>query len=243
VPLFIDRIHRLPRVWSNRELEKYARLFGGDVVNVSGWRDVDKEGGHYKDYFPNATSYSITNYRADARGFQGFANEIFLDLEKELPPELFRRFDVAFNHTTLEHIFDIKTAFANLCNLSKDVVIIVLPFLQQYHADYGDYWRFTPLAIKRMFEENGLRLLYQSFNSHGMSSVYVFNIAARQPDKWKHHFDWEFSVLDPKGSGSEPFIGCHAIPNFRHKAERLVKRLVTLPREVFRRGLGLASRR
>ncbi len=234
---FIDRVHRLPRIWSNRELKKYAYLFSGDIVNVSGWKDIDKEGKHYKDYFINASSYTITNYKSEARGFQGYQNEIFLDLEKPLPKELYQRFDVVFNHTTLEHIYDIKTAFSNLCNLSRDIVIIIVPFLQQYHSDYGDYWRFTPLAIKKMFEENGFEVVYQSFNSHKMSSVYIFTIASRFPEKWRDKFKWSFSYIDPKGKGLEPYIGCHAIPNITYKCYLFLKNLIRLPSKVMQRTL------
>ncbi len=221
--IFVDRIHRLPRIWSNRELEKFAHLFGGDVVNVSGWKDIDKEGRHYKDYFSKAGSYTITNYKSEARGFQGYSNEIFLDLEKDLPSDLYRRFDVVFNHTTLEHIYSVQKAFSNLCNLSRDIVILVLPFLQQYHSTFGDYWRFTPLAIKRMFEDNGYALLYQSFNSHKRSSVYTFTIASRNPEKWKGRFEWSFSCIDPHARGSEPYIGCHAIPNWGNRLRRFFR--------------------
>ena len=220
---FIDRVSRLPRHWSNLELARHASLFTGSVVNVSAWQDSDKEGRLYKDYFVNASSYSITNYRADARGFQGLANEIFLDLESELSPDLRRRFDVVFNHTTLEHIYEARKALANLCAISKDVVILVLPFLQQYHGEYGDYWRFTPLAIKKMFEENGYTLLYQSFNSHRNSAVYTFTIASRQPEKWLGRFEWTFSCVDPKGTGAEPFIGCRAISNWRFRLGSLLR--------------------
>jgi hypothetical protein len=218
VIFFTDRIHRLPRIWSNRELKKYAHLFKGKIVNVSGWQDMDKEGRRYRDYFQNASSYTITNYKTEARGFQGYENEIYLDLEKKIPVELKNRFDVVFNHTTLEHIYEVKTAFSNLCSLSRDIVIIVLPFMQQYHSDYGDYWRFSPLAIKKMFEENDYQLVFQSFNSNIISSVYVFSIGTRQYDKWKDVFRWSFSYRDPKGRGAEPFIGCKAIPkiNFSH---------------------------
>jgi len=225
VRLFIDRVHRLPRLWSNREIAKFAPLFTGDVVNVSAWTDTDKEGKHYRDYFTRADSYTITNFEADARGYQGQANEIFLDLEKPLPAELEQRFDVVFNHTTLEHIYELQTAFDNLCGMSRDVVMIVAPFLQQFHAHYGDFWRITPLAMKRMFEDRGLELLYQSFNSHRMSSVYLFAIASRNPQQWQKHFDWSFSVVDPKGRGAEPYAGCRAIPNVTFKAARFVRRI------------------
>ncbi len=215
--LFIDRIHRLPRIWSNRELARFAHLFHGDVVNVSAWKDIDKEGRRYRDYFINAGSYTITNYKAEARGFQGEEGEIFLDLEADLPSELHLRFDVVFNHTTLEHIYRVDKAFANLCRMSKDIVILVVPFLQPYHGNYGDYWRFTPLVIKRLFEENGFYLVYQSFNNHRMSSVYIFSIATRWPDRWKDYFDWEFTYIEPKARGPEPYIGARAIPNWPHR--------------------------
>jgi hypothetical protein len=221
--IFIDRTHRLPRVWSNRELARFAHLFHGDLVNVSGWTDVDKEGRHYKDYFVNASSYTITNYKKEARGFQGYSNEVFLDLEQELPSTLYQRYDAAFSHTTMEHIYAVDTAFANLCGLSKDIVILVVPFLQQYHAEYGDYWRFTPLAIKRMFEDNGFELVYQSFNTHKRSSVYTFSIASRRPEAWAKCIEWSFSCIDPKAGGPEPYIGCRAIPNWAHRLRRLVK--------------------
>ncbi|MFP4348314.1 MAG: hypothetical protein ACOC23_02510 [Thermodesulfobacteriota bacterium] len=225
---FKDRIHRLPRVWTNRELKKFAHFFHGEIANVSGWKDIDKEGKRYRDYFINASAYTITNYKTDKRGFQGFKNEVFLDLEKTLPESLYQKFDVVFNHTTLEHIYNIKKAFQNLCNLSKDIVIIVVPFLQQYHSDYGDYWRFTPLAIQRMFRDNDFELLYQSFNSNKKTSVYIFTIASRNPEKWKDKFDWSFTCRDPKGKGVEPFIGCNAIPNTAHKYYRFFSRLMKL---------------
>lgn len=58
----MDRKYRLARLWSNECLRKYSDYLGGDICNVSGWKDQDKQGGYYKDYFPNRTSYTITNY-------------------------------------------------------------------------------------------------------------------------------------------------------------------------------------
>jgi len=213
--LFIDRKYYLPRIWSNRELEKFSQLFFGDIVNVSGWQDLDKEGKHYKDYFINANTYTLTNYKSDARGFQGYENEIFLNLEEELPPELLNKFDVVFNHTVLEHIYDVDTAFRNLCLLSKDIIILVVPFLQQMHASYGDYWRFTPLAIKKMFENNGMSLLYLSFNSDKNASVYIFCIASKSPANWIDKIFTEFSYIENNKpvDGFESYVGCHAIQN------------------------------
>jgi hypothetical protein len=172
---------REPRKWSNVELRKISACLSGSVVNVSAWRDCDKEGGTYQyDYFRASSSYWTTNWRADACGFQGDReNEIYLDLETDLPFDLRRRFDVVFNHTTLEHVFDVQKAFENLCEMSKDVVIVVVPFLQEQHGAYGDYWRFTPWCLKRLFERNGIPVAYISTNDGPTDSIYVFAVGAR----------------------------------------------------------------
>jgi len=178
-----DRRFRVPRVWSNRELERVASLFKGEIVNVSGWKDIDKEGRRYRDYFLNADEYHVSNYVADARGFQGdLENEFFLDLTKPVDPSL--KFDVVFNHTVLEHVYEVHQAFSNLCDMSNDIVIVVLPFIQEEHADYGDYWRFTPQVVDKLFQANGLETIYVNYNQDPMSSVYVFAIGSRKPEAW-----------------------------------------------------------
>ena len=184
--IFVDRQFRLARHWSNRQLRKIASQFVGDVVNVSAWDDRDKEGHHYKEYFANASSYSYTNH-AGYRGFQSLPNEHRLDLTGEVPEELKRRFDVVFNHTTLEHIFDVRKAFAALCELSKDVVIVVVPFAQTQHesVDWKDYWRFTPTCLRELYEENGLSVVYEAASSFRNSAVYVLSVASRHPHFWE----------------------------------------------------------
>jgi hypothetical protein len=175
----MDKKFRVPRVWSNRELEKFAAKFRGKVVNVSGWKDIDKEGRKYRDYFSNSQEYWITNYKKGARGFQGDQeNELFLDLSVPLSQD-FPRFDVVFNHTVLEHIFELETAFSNLVDLANEFVVIVVPFLQEQHAGYGDFWRFTPQAIDRLFKSQGVTPLYISWNDHYDASIYVFAIGSK----------------------------------------------------------------
>jgi hypothetical protein len=125
------RRFRAARCWSNQVLRAIAPSFDGDVLNVSGWRDEDKEGGRYRDYFSRARSYGVTNfggYRGDSGGAQ-----VQLDLEGELPPGLAASVDVVFNHTTLEHVFDVFRAVSNLCRMTRDLVIVVVPAIQEEH--------------------------------------------------------------------------------------------------------------
>ncbi len=186
--MIVDRRFRLPRLWSNRELRTIASCFDGDIVNVSAWDDRDKEGGRYKDYFMKASSYSYTNYRG-YRGFQGQENEYLLDLTADVPESLKGRFDVVFNHTTLEHIFEVRSAFSNLCTLSRDVVIVIVPFAQVQHEsdDWRDFWRFTPTCLRRLYEENGLTVIYEAESPHRDSAVYLLAVGSRHPERWKDH--------------------------------------------------------
>ena len=192
--LMPDRKFRKPRLWSNKELLNISGIFNGDVINVSGGEDVDKAGRKYKDYFSNARSYSISNYASEFRGFQGKEGEILLDLEKDLPADLIARWDVVLNHTTLEHIFDIDKAFQNLCLMSNDVVIVVVPWLQELHYGNGfkDYWRISPFALEKLFTKNALKLVHLRANDTRGTSVYILAVGSKNPDKWKE--TKEFSV-------------------------------------------------
>jgi hypothetical protein len=182
----MDRKFRIARVWSNRELRKLAPLFKGDIVNVSAWDDRDKEGGYYKDYFTQKNQYYLTNYSGD-RGLQGKENEYFLDLTQELPSELEKRFDVVFNHTTLEHVFEVRKAFQNLCLASRDIVIVVVPFCQEQHGKdmYNDFWRFTPTCLRYLFKENGLEVIYEAQNQDENAAIYLLFVGSQHPEKWR----------------------------------------------------------
>jgi hypothetical protein len=194
-----ERQFQLPRIWSNRQLRKISHLFSGKVVNISAWNDCDKEGGCYKDYFKNAESYYITNY-SGYRGFQNRSDEIFLDLSKPLPEELVEKFDVVFNHTTLEHIVDFNFAFKNICRMSRDIVITVVPFAQTHHPteEWGDYWRFTPEGLEQLFKANGLATIYRAANNDFNCGIYLFAAASKFPDKWMKKMPQQ-EIIEPVG--------------------------------------------
>jgi hypothetical protein len=179
------RRFRVPRIWSNQLLRIIAPQLTGDVVNVSGWRDEDKEGGFYRDYFINAKSYVVTNF-GGYRG-EGSGGELSLNLEEELRPPLVGCADVVFNHTTLEHVFDVFKAVANLCRMTRDVAVVVVPALQEEHASesFGDYWRFTTGGLRKLFEVNGLRPVLMASTPYRRCAVYHLCVASRHPDRWK----------------------------------------------------------
>lgn len=252
-----EGIFRGPRLWSNQELKKIAHLFRGWVVNVSAWRDLDKSIGSYgeyilgdcnagvpyRSYFLNAEKYSITNYPSDtgresldaqAIADGSYESVIGLDLDEALPDDLVGKFDVVFSHTVLEHVFNVNQAFANLCDMSKDIVILVVPFVQVVHdfkGNYRDYWRFTPFVLDRLFETNGYTVLYRAGSDLYQSSIYYFYVASRQPECWSDHFHAEplESQLDGLNIGARvfPFARLHL---FLETAMRKCGRLLRLNR-------------
>jgi len=185
--MLTDRQFRIARIWSNRELKKLAPLFSGDLVNVSAWDDRDKEGSCYKDYFVHISGYYYTNYKG-TRGLQQQKNEYFVDLANDLPNELRERFNVAFNHTTLEHVFDVQKAFSNICNMSKDIVIVVVPFSQTQHEtdSFKDFWRFTPSCLREIFRKNGLEVIYEAESKYKNAAIYLLFVGSRHPERWKN---------------------------------------------------------
>jgi hypothetical protein len=200
-----------PRRWSNRALASFAPLFEGDVVNVSGWRDDDKEHGTYRSYFTKASSYAITNYWGSSTANDGAPDSIFLDLTTDLPDGLKGKYDVVFNHTVLEHIFDVPKAVRNMAEMTRDVMITVVPFMQDEHYSpglYGDFWRLTPLCVKQLMENNGLTLLHMSSNNNPWFPVYILAIASRKPQQWASQFpapyDWEQRL----GKSTFTYPGC-----------------------------------
>lgn len=196
-----DRKFRKPRVWSNNELKKIAHIFEGDVLNVSAWKDEDKQKSYYRNYFISANSYYISNFKSEHKGITGLDKEIYLDLEQPTPEDLVHKFDIVFNHTTLEHVYHFQKAVTCLCEIARECVIIVVPYIQQMHGvGYGDYWRFTPQALKMMFEDRGLNLRYCSANGASRSSIYLFAVATKvnkYDDQIPYRFDLKIDVNQP----------------------------------------------
>jgi hypothetical protein len=182
----LDPAYRKPRFWSNLVLKTVCTQFSGSGLNCSGWADEDKFGGHYRDYFPNLREYSVSNLGGGSQEgmYSEIADSIDIDLEAELGPELVGRFDVVLSHTVLEHVFDLRAACRNLSALTRDALIVVVPWMQEIHTgegEYGDYWRFSPAALTKLFEPHGLKACYHIGTDIPGSSCYFISVLLRQP--------------------------------------------------------------
>jgi hypothetical protein len=176
------------RNWANHELRKFAPLFSGEVINVSAGMDRDKEQGTYREYFSQARSYCISNYKRVFSEPSPY-NEFELDLSDPLPlgSPLLGKFAIVISHTVLEHIYEVNVAIDNLCKLSNDIVITIVPWIQAFHHEehvYHDYWRISPYALVRLFQERAYKTLYISWNHDPIGNIYIFQIASQHPERW-----------------------------------------------------------
>ncbi|MFH0780861.1 MAG: hypothetical protein V2B20_02770 [Pseudomonadota bacterium] len=181
-----------PRIWSNIELKKISKTISGSVVNVSAAEDDDKGGGKYKRYFPLASAYDITNYGFGEEGTSISENEKILDLSVKYAGQ-YGRYDVVLNHTVLEHLKSIEIAIDNLCALSNDLIITVVPFLMGFHGrtgGYSDYWRYSPMSLISEFDKRGFSTVYINWNTHHpLMNVYILHIASKFPERHVDYFD------------------------------------------------------
>jgi hypothetical protein len=182
-----------PRRSTNRVLRKYLPAFGGEIINVSGWEDRDKEGSFYRNYFGERSRYVVSNISGETGMPQTMPEDvesIYLDLDEPLPRKLEAAFDVVFSHTVAEHVFNPHQTFESLSSMSRDTVITVVPFAQGVHhtSSYGDYVRLTPLFLKRFFQERGFTVLLSVSNDQPFLPTYIVFIASLQPSRYESHF-------------------------------------------------------
>ena len=226
----VDKQFRIAREWSNRELRNIAPLFTGEIANVSAGENIDKQGSTYDEYFTNKQKFFLTNHNPGAfRGFEGRANEFLIDLSEDLPDEFIGRFDVVFNHTVLEHIFNIHKAFDNLCLLSKDIVIVIVPFAQMQHdsVGYTDYWRICPNGLRTLFQSNQLEVIYEACNENVNSANYLFFVGSRYPELWRSKMPPHQPITNA-GSwiGYEPSKPPGQVELFKRRIKHLIKFII-----------------
>lgn len=195
------------RTWSNREARKFGKIFDGTVLNLSGWKDKDKEKGFYKEYFPNCKTYTVSNIRKTF-GASGYDDEIIIDLEEPLNDNS-PSFDLVFSHTVLEHVENPGLAMDHLTSISNCSLMLVVPFMQSLHwieGEYYDYWRYTPFSLRNELSKRGFEILYMSWNENTpLMDTYIFCIASRNPNKYSDVFPKTPNMVFTRNSPGQVF--------------------------------------
>jgi len=95
----------------------------------------------------------------DGVNHRGF--EVIVDLNEPLAEEHKQQYDIVIDTGTLEHCFNVGTAFKNVCESLKQggVFMSAAPISKLNHG----YWNFCTLAHQDGFEWNGFEILDRSY--------------------------------------------------------------------------------
>jgi hypothetical protein len=154
----------------------YTTRFGGDKVTTS---DVL----HVQEGNPQATI--VANLTSD-----------------DIPGDLF---DCVILTQTLPFIYDTRAAVRTLHRIlkSRGVLLATLPGISQisrYDMErWGDYWRFTSLSARRLFEESfpGVDVAVETHGNVLVASAFLYGLAVAELHKKEldhHDPDYEFLI-------------------------------------------------
>lgn len=96
-------------------------------------------------------------------------------------------FDCLLLTQTLQMIYDVRAAVAQACRMLAPggVVLATLPGISQisrYDMDrWGDYWRFTDLSARRLFEStSGMQVTIEVFGNVLTAAAFLHGLAAEE---------------------------------------------------------------
>lgn len=147
-----------------REIKKrksLARaLMNYEVKNIDLDGEVIDIGGGKKDYYYKIFKSNKANISSvDICLSDDNKNKINLECDKL--PFYDNYFDSALMFNVLEHIYNYNFLISETKRVLKDggKIIGFVPFLVNYHPDPNDYFRYTKESLKKIFQENGFKLL------------------------------------------------------------------------------------
>ena len=134
---------------SNKWLRKNCRDIQGRVLSIGSGRDYDREGGYYRDYFPNALSYTTSEVSEE------FKCDLTLDV-RSMPEIGDESYECIFCSGVLEHVDDYHAGLDELTRIlnTGGILLLGLPFRQAIHMSPQDFWRFTEYGIKHLLMES-----------------------------------------------------------------------------------------
>ena len=136
------------RAASNALLRTWCRDITGDVLSIGSATDQDGAGTRYRDYFPQASSYTTSEPFATP-----FCDRV-LDV-RAMPEVAGGSFDALFLSGVLEHVDYCHGAVAECQRVLRPggVLLLGLPFKQRLHRVPQDFWRFTEYGISYLLRD------------------------------------------------------------------------------------------
>jgi SAM-dependent methyltransferase len=169
-------LHRREVAFFRRE---YQKAFGRSVTPLDEYRRMDFADIFLRDFL-GASSISVL----DASPYEG-ADTIH-DMNTPIPEAWHDRYDVVIDSGSLEHIFNVPVALANLADMLKvgGTIFITTPANNQ--MGHG-FYQFSPELMFRVFSEP---------NGFDLRQILLFEGRYPRPELTKNHTLYE--VVDPE---------------------------------------------
>jgi SAM-dependent methyltransferase len=192
-PIFgLNRGQGIDRYYIENFLMRYAADIHSDVLEVAESRYTRRFGRE------RVTKSDVLHVRAGEPGVTIVAD---LCSNTDIASN---RFDCIILTQTLQHIYDGRAAIRTLYRILKPagVLLATLPGISQisrYDMDrWGDYWRFTTLSARKLFEES-----FQATNvrveAHGnvlAASAFLYGLTVEELRPGElDHFDPDYEML------------------------------------------------
>jgi len=127
-----------------------------DSENIKKWHSIKSEEGiiDTNDFFNKIGCEADYFDFAKVRG-----DEIVADLNYSISEMYHGQYDCVIDTGTLEHCFNVGTAFINMCKLAKSdggVILTAAPLNKMNHG----FWNFSPCLYADFIEQNNFTLLF-----------------------------------------------------------------------------------
>jgi SAM-dependent methyltransferase len=167
---------------SRKYVLEYSSRFSGQRLR---FLDVGGRDGKLSYLLGNVgpLQFDLATYERFAREFHALYDYFGVDLRPAGPnvlvgdvcddqfaashPDAIGTFDVVYSNNVFEHFERPWIAAQTIVTLMKRgaICITVVPFAQRYHEDPGDYFRYTPAGIIKLFEAaETMRVLEAGFD-------------------------------------------------------------------------------
>ncbi len=171
---------------SNREIEKQFAKFDVRPNGPADWRGSAIDDVQLFKLFGFDTVHSF-----DYSDFEGA--DFVVDLNQPgMPTETVGAYDVVLDSGTLEHVFHLPNALANLIELAKVGGRIILLSPSSNHIDHG-FYMFSPTLFSDYFAANRLRMDTIYVVRYSIDNDTLWEAYAYEPGAWR---DLQIGGLD-----------------------------------------------
>ncbi len=136
-----------------------------------------------RNYFNDIDSSRISSYQClDIAKFEDV--DIVADIQ-DMPQILDNTYDTIICTQVLEHLESPQSAINEIYRIlkKKGVLLLSVPFLNNYHMEPHDYWRFTEFSVRYLLKN----FTSKDINNYGNSNVFTLasmGFTSKEIPKW-----------------------------------------------------------